>query len=105
MSTPVQGWYPDPSDNRRQRYWNGTSWEQPQSQAPQAKVDTSYTWAIIAFLIAAIMFAFVNSPDDKPAAPPVIQQSLSTDTEMQPYIDPSVSAPIPAVEEPYSNEY
>lgn len=24
--TPPAGWYPDPQDSSRQRYWNGTAW-------------------------------------------------------------------------------
>ena len=35
--TPPAGWYPDPQDSSRQRYWNGTAWtEHTADGAPQA---------------------------------------------------------------------
>jgi hypothetical protein len=32
------GWYPDPSGGAGQRYWNGTSWAEPQTQPPTFEV-------------------------------------------------------------------
>lgn len=35
--TPPAGWYPDPQDASRQRYWNGTAWtEHTADGGPQA---------------------------------------------------------------------
>lgn len=35
--TPPAGWYPDPQDSSRQRYWNGTAWtEHTADGSPQA---------------------------------------------------------------------
>lgn len=35
--TPPAGWYPDPQDASRQRYWNGTAWtEHTAAGSPQA---------------------------------------------------------------------
>lgn len=35
--TPPAGWYPDPQDSNRQRYWDGTAWtEHTADGSPQA---------------------------------------------------------------------
>lgn len=40
--TPPAGWYPDPQDSSRQRYWDGTSWTEHTAEAnPQAAGSTA----------------------------------------------------------------
>lgn len=39
---PPAGWYPDPHDQSRQRYWDGTQWTD--HAAPQTEVAGSASW-------------------------------------------------------------
>lgn len=40
--TPPSGWYPDPQDSTRQRYWDGTTWtEHTADNSPQAAGATA----------------------------------------------------------------
>lgn len=32
---PPAGWYPDPSDETKQRYWTGTQWAAPKQRTPR----------------------------------------------------------------------
>ncbi len=32
---PPAGWYPDPSDETKQRYWTGTHWAAPKQRTPR----------------------------------------------------------------------
>lgn len=47
--TPPAGWYPDPQDNTRQRYWDGNAWTEhtaeggPQGQAAATAGSTTST--------------------------------------------------------------
>ncbi|MEM9562544.1 MAG: DUF2510 domain-containing protein [Actinomycetota bacterium] len=36
MSDPVAGWYPDPYDDRRLRYWDGSAWTESVTDQPPA---------------------------------------------------------------------
>ncbi len=36
MSTPAAGWYPDPYDDRRLRYWDGAAWTESVTDPPPA---------------------------------------------------------------------
>jgi hypothetical protein len=38
QQSPAPGWYPDPSDPRKNIYWNGTAWSGP---PPQTEADNS----------------------------------------------------------------
>lgn len=59
MSAPA-GWYPDPSDPTRQRWWDGARWSAP-APAPYAapapapvRVDTNTVWIWLA-VVASVM--------------------------------------------------
>lgn len=41
--TPPAGWYPDPQDSTRQRYWDGAAWTEHTADGGQQAVSTSGT--------------------------------------------------------------
>lgn len=113
---PPAGWYPDPADNTRRRYWNGTSWTdqvQPtapatapaQSTSPTASSDTAaraykpsfehpkrsrtgLLWKIPAGLVAGFLaLGFLASLTHEPAA--------TTATSL-PTASPDTATPQPA---------
>ncbi|WP_022867390.1 DUF2510 domain-containing protein [Schaalia vaccimaxillae] len=80
MSTPIQGWYPDPAGSGRLRWWDGTTWtdhlrdlpsqaagspSSPASARPKARTSMIVSTVIIwvgAFIFACTALAtFVGS--------------------------------------------
>lgn len=39
--TPPAGWYPDPQDSTRQRYWDGTAWTEHTAEGSHGMAPTS----------------------------------------------------------------
>ncbi|MDP9937399.1 hypothetical protein J2T11_003770 [Paenarthrobacter nicotinovorans] len=78
-STPPPGWYPDPSDQRFVRWWDGTAWTaqqaprtmqyQPQIQQPRPRISAQtpvynpFIWAITLLPLVSIIFMFAWQPE------------------------------------------
>lgn len=55
------GWYPDPQDPSRPRYWDGQRWAQPLQPEPSRRPRRQWTWfavamAAVAVLVAALLY-------------------------------------------------
>jgi len=61
-SNPTAGWYPDPSDPRRMRYWNGSEWTE-RTATSRIKSRASKWIVLVGVLIAVAPFfvAFLYS--------------------------------------------
>jgi hypothetical protein len=76
MGATPAGWYPDPSDSLRQRYFNGADWTENYApyggSAAAATKPTNSAWliglAITAVCVAALCFAFAIFGRDVGAA-------------------------------------
>jgi hypothetical protein len=104
MSTPEgppPGWYEDPSNKNRLRYWDGAAWDDSQAAAPQdgagrevrgkespprsssfaTKMSEPFDWSdksnwgAIAFLAVAALFLLSRCGGDEPAEPPPVPPS------------------------------
>ncbi|MFN8126884.1 MAG: DUF2510 domain-containing protein [Candidatus Nanopelagicales bacterium] len=119
MSNPIPGWYPDPEDSARQRFWDGNHWTDARAypavaSAPEAGIAqveaeqaTARSWravALIAILAAALLaaayfFLVRNSGSDTPAPTPVeptVVPSLPTSIPTPTIPTPTLPTEIPS---------
>lgn len=82
MTQPAAGWYPDPSDPSRQRYFDGTAWTesyapfpapppgvgQPAKAVPQKKSDKKLILGVGAVAVILIAIASTSGNDKKTVA-------------------------------------
>lgn len=77
MSTPGAGWYPDPTDQTRMRWWDGTAWSeqvQPRPAAVMAAKKRLPRWAwvgagVVCFLLTGgIATAVIGDRTSTPAS-------------------------------------
>ena len=72
MSEPIPGWYPDPEEPTRQRFWDGTQWTEARAYpaaavgadgtapaAESAEAQAASRWRLVALLglLAALLLA------------------------------------------------
>jgi hypothetical protein len=69
MTTPA-GWYPDPSDPTRSRWWDGTQWAEGAPAAPQAAASAQAPASASAQAPASAQAAPSYTAAAYPAAPP-----------------------------------
>jgi hypothetical protein len=77
-SPPQAGWYPDPSDGSRRRYWDGHTWgpveptDQPQAlsaeQSPKKKLRRLLIFGTIAGIMIVLIALAQNSDQKTPTA-------------------------------------
>ncbi|WP_374023210.1 DUF4352 domain-containing protein [Mycobacterium sp. HNNTM2301] len=107
MTQPRAGWYPDPSDPSRQRYFNGTAWTesyapfpapqigagQPANAVPQKKFDKKYFLGVGAVVV--ILIAIASTEDKKPVETNTAASVPSTGSTIAPAkpAGPAVAAP------------
>lgn len=67
--TQQPGWYPDPSDNTAEAYWDGTGWhdrrEKPVSPPPGRRATGGMSkkarlWVIAGLTVCAVIIAYVT---------------------------------------------
>lgn len=71
-SPPPPGWYPDPTDDSRQRYWDGEAWTthtgtEARSQleaveVPRAHTGSVTTWERAAFVVTYLLGGILLGP-------------------------------------------
>ena len=71
-SPPPPGWYPDPTDAERQRYWDGEAWTTHTGvdsrsrlegvEAPRARTGIVRTWERPAFLVTYLLVGILLGP-------------------------------------------
>lgn len=105
MTQPTPGWYPDPSDPSRQRYFDGRQWTESYAPfpAPPLGVGQPATTGMsrggkIALGVAAAVFALIvvgsiGDSDKKPAA------DANSNTSTASISDPSSSVAAPLVDD------
>lgn len=90
MSDPIPGWYPDPEEPSRQRFWDGTRWTEARAYpvamgldgapVPDAAAAESRgtNWALIVGLVvlllvvlAAVWFFLLRGGSSEPVPAPV----------------------------------
>lgn len=118
MSNPMPGWYPDPEDSARQRFWDGNQWTEARaypsvaldSEAGVAQVEaekeTARSWravALIALLVAVLLaaayyFLLRGSGESTPEPLPTV--TAPTDTPTLPTEIPTPSIPTPTLTVP-----
>lgn len=68
MTTPAPGWYPDPSGNGGQRWWDGTAWADAAANAYSAaplrapagtQTNTPFIWLIIVLPLLTLIPLFL----------------------------------------------
>ncbi|CAN5383618.1 hypothetical protein BH11ACT3_BH11ACT3_16160 [soil metagenome] len=107
QSLPIAGWYPDPEDNKGDRWWNGSSW----SDHRRAR-DAMPGWAPVATAAAAgatATWAAAPGAAATPAVAPVVgAPSVARPNPYagQPMFQPNVAAgpvqPYPGGTQPYA---
>lgn len=90
MSTPP-GWYPDPQDQSRQRYWDGQQWTSALQERP--KTSAVWIWAAVAGIaVIAVIVWFVFDPAGTPESTATSRPSGSVWDE-QPASSPPPESP------------
>lgn len=100
MSNPMPGWYPDPEDPRRQRFWDGTRWTDarafpavmsggatPVTDPTAEKAQRSTNWLLIVLIVLAAIIALVlvwffllrggSEPIPGPTTPPTTAPTVA----------------------------
>lgn len=113
MTQPAAGWYPDPSDPSRQRYFDGTAWTDnyapfgppaPAAQtAPKPGMSRGLKVGLAAGAVLVVGVGLLNSGDAEKAtgstsgpsaqAAPSPRSSPSAGSDLRPAKDPDVPAP------------
>lgn len=107
MTDPIPGWYPDPEEPSRQRFWDGTRWTEARAYPvamgldgapvadPAADETRGTNWALVVGLLAALLvvlglvwFFLLRSDSGEPVPQPV------------PTVAPTAPAPTAPTQEP-----
>lgn len=69
---PPPGWYPDPTDETRQRYWDGTTWtthtgplrrtDVTERTAPASRTGPVSTWERASFVVTYLLGGILLGP-------------------------------------------
>lgn len=88
QALPIAGWYPDPEDDKSDRWWNGTMW------SDHRRVRTAAAPAAPATAAAAPVSAGIPGAADAPATPaPVVNPADGSDfARPNPYANPAPTA-------------
>lgn len=113
MSTPMPGWYPDPEDPGRQRFWDGQQWTDarayPASEvgatqpAPTTKSSGSGAWPwvvgliVVGAILLGIAYMVTQSGDSNETPTPI---PTVTETERETATETTVVTPTPEPTDP-----
>lgn len=96
QALPIAGWYPDPEDDKSDRWWNGTMW----SDHRRVRTSAAPVAPAAAAAAAAPVGAGIPVPSDTPAADPAAAASVvnpadgSDFARPNPYANPAPAAPV-----------
>src|ERR1700741_3711701 len=111
MTQPRAGWYPDPSDPSRQRYFDGNAWTenyapfpapppgvgQPAKPAPEKKADKKLILSVGAAAVVLIATASSNGDDyKKTVTDPNTAASVPSVSSAAPATPPKPAGPVGA---------
>ncbi len=108
MSDPIPGWYPDPEEPSRQRFWDGTRWTEARAYPVAAGLDglpgpapqeeeRGTNWALVVGLLAllgvvllAVWFFLLRGGSSEPAPVPTTAPTAPTAVPTAPTKKPTV---------------
>lgn len=98
MSSPMPGWYPDPENPGRQRFWDGQHWTEARaypasevgatqpSPTQQPSGSGAWPWVIGLIILGAILLGaayLITRPTDDTPKPTATQTQTATATQTQ----------------------
>jgi Protein of unknown function (DUF2510) len=90
---PAAGWYRDPADEHSVRYWGGTAWTASTAAAPAAAAATALATAAIPTGTTAVAAPPMPTATTTFAAPPLPTAMTTVAAPPMPAVTPAVAAP------------